>query len=662
MLWYCERPYEGELLYGYALRLFRCGAGIGTLDRFMYDNFGIGFEKPPRAGIRCNLITNAERVVRENAIYRAFPDIPEIIFRMTPIGSTLTLLRFSQQVRMMESVLHRKHNFLKPPKTNKETENLKICPDCLIEDIEKYDEAYYHAEHHIPMMNVCSKHGRPLVDVPVSDAELIWTNRAAMLNDLKEETVDDLNGAVLRSRFLHQLYETPVYMDSIEIMESVREKVNTAGIGTDEAYGLIRERYGDGCHIRSADTFGLMLSGNSKNKTALIEAAETWLDMNELSSRQTKHEEDFLTCIKGQYEMASDFGSVVKLKCKEGHVFYTHPYAVMMGIGCPVCDEEVPEVDFANRLLSHLGDGNYHTEVLTKKMKDAVVIHDTCGASRNGLTDIIFGERKCKCEMTNTIDGLQKIIDRSKKEFIIKSFVEDPSGKKIRVQHKKCGQTFDIKPVYFLRKPVCRICDPKGAPEVAFDNDLRNLTGDDYVRFSPYKGYRERVKILHRDCGTWFETTPAAFRSGCRCPLCMLKGITVEYLKKSVHDCTDGLYEVVKAESEHAAIIMTPDGNMLKKARRFIIQELERPTPSDLFQYRARKPEHLVNSSRVLFDHVMASCRNNGKWVSGNVPELNYYTRRDKCRWLAMEGYIKRISRGVYVPGERVARTQDYEW
>ena len=43
MLSYCEKPYEGELLYGFALRMYRYNEEPESFRRFAFRNFGIGY-------------------------------------------------------------------------------------------------------------------------------------------------------------------------------------------------------------------------------------------------------------------------------------------------------------------------------------------------------------------------------------------------------------------------------------------------------------------------------------------------------------------------------------------------------------------------------------------------------------------------------------------
>ena len=51
-------------------------------------------------------------------------------------------------------------------------EELKYCPLCYQEDVEKFGEAYWHREHQIPLMAFCPQHRCPLMQVEVKFARL----------------------------------------------------------------------------------------------------------------------------------------------------------------------------------------------------------------------------------------------------------------------------------------------------------------------------------------------------------------------------------------------------------------------------------------------------------------------------------------------------------
>ena len=89
MLSYCEKPYEGELLYGFALRMYRHNEEPESFRRFAFRNFGIGYGTGRGTKILYDYVTDAERAAAENIRLRSFPDIRRLVFEMLPTGAIL---------------------------------------------------------------------------------------------------------------------------------------------------------------------------------------------------------------------------------------------------------------------------------------------------------------------------------------------------------------------------------------------------------------------------------------------------------------------------------------------------------------------------------------------------------------------------------------------
>lgn len=234
MLSYCEKPYEGELLYGFALRMYRYNEEPESFRRFAFRNFCIGYGTGRGTKIPYDYVTDAERAAAENIRLRSFPDIRRLVFEMLPTGTILPFMRFSHQARYMEAVLHGAHNFIRPVRTTRSLPYLKLCPDCMREDIKRYGEAYYHAEHHIPGMKICPKHLCPLKMVRTERAADLWEQADAFRTD-GEEAVEEIRTEIFRSGFLAGLYREPAYTDFTEIIRSVQNKIQKEGIAVSEA-------------------------------------------------------------------------------------------------------------------------------------------------------------------------------------------------------------------------------------------------------------------------------------------------------------------------------------------------------------------------------------------------------------------------------------------
>lgn len=73
----------------------------------------------------------------------------------------------------------------------------------------------------------------------------------------------------------------------------------------------------------------------------------------------------------------------------------------------------------------------------------------------------------------------------------------------------------------------------------------------------------------------------------------------------------------------------------LKKHREkesFVIQELMRPTDSELFRYRPGKPDPFISDRYRVFMKAMETCKNVGEWKAEDIPGISNPTRRSICR------------------------------
>ncbi|AIZ94631.1 hypothetical protein LfeInf_005 [Lactobacillus phage LfeInf] len=103
------------------------------------------------------------------------------------------------------------------------------------------------------------------------------------------------------------------------------------------------------------------------------------------------------------------------------------------------------------------------------------------------------------------------------------------AGTKIRVKHNKCGTEYKVTPINFLRGTRCPHCygTPKKT-NVQFRQEVYDIVGDDYTFLEPYVDSFTKLKVKHNKCGNIYEVRPIYFLSGNRCPYCNSpKGETV---------------------------------------------------------------------------------------------------------------------------------------
>lgn len=76
--------------------------------------------------------------------------------------------------------------------------NLKYCDKCLIEDKEKYGEAYWHREHQLAGIMICKKHKQGLIEIDNKDIknrqEFISINH---LNNIGEKILEEIDSQII---------------------------------------------------------------------------------------------------------------------------------------------------------------------------------------------------------------------------------------------------------------------------------------------------------------------------------------------------------------------------------------------------------------------------------------------------------------------------------
>lgn len=66
--------------------------------------------------------------------------------------------------RMLESMLETNHRYKITAGSNLQLKRIKICPDCVAEDMKRFGEAYWHRTHQLDCVHFCPAHIRPLVE------------------------------------------------------------------------------------------------------------------------------------------------------------------------------------------------------------------------------------------------------------------------------------------------------------------------------------------------------------------------------------------------------------------------------------------------------------------------------------------------------------------
>ncbi len=164
MLGYFPTPYPDELLYSVVAR-YHIRSGNKSFRQTHEELFETTDLQPDKIVLPNNLnfLTSqlpkgskltVESLIKRNTLYPFFRNF------LTPIEiySFKNLLRAksSTSISQVAKISDKERNRV-----------LKFCPQCCVEDEQKYGEAYWHRQHQIPGILLCLKHQVPLLDSQV---------------------------------------------------------------------------------------------------------------------------------------------------------------------------------------------------------------------------------------------------------------------------------------------------------------------------------------------------------------------------------------------------------------------------------------------------------------------------------------------------------------
>ncbi|MGN0313448.1 MAG: TniQ family protein [Fusicatenibacter sp.] len=153
-----ESPKPDELWQGYIMRLAMMN-DYQSLDDFEHK-YLYGIERRKRSGAMFpeSLTKACDRM----SSLKGFPTVEEAI-RMTPYYAEASGLPEGKQAKLAESILYDINEPVTPNIRTQKKFYFCICPDCQKEDMAEHGHWYFHLKHHLPEVQVCTKHKVPLI-------------------------------------------------------------------------------------------------------------------------------------------------------------------------------------------------------------------------------------------------------------------------------------------------------------------------------------------------------------------------------------------------------------------------------------------------------------------------------------------------------------------
>ena len=650
----CVKPYPGELLYGWIVRLAKLNE-YSSVKQFCERYFFQGESSPYRieklSPVRLDYRFNLDYLCGMYGELKCFPDVISVLKNMIPYYALMPFWSYGYQVKRSQMILReQRKSILNIGPLDNDVKELRYCPECAKEDRNVYGEPYLHTEHHLPGVTKCAKHHLPLISM--QNRNICFANSQQERN---KKTEPKLSLAVQEklSAFMTALFHDPVQISLTEMQAILKEKIMICGYPEVSPYGTLAEDMKKSGFefknpLEERSLYAMLNEEHVALETLLLLINFLFGDYREFRSMAAKYERhpffEASDYYEG-YEVLSIKGGFYRLRCKTcNSEFYIHPYALEMGHICPECEKRKTDEENINRMLAHLGDGEYCLSELSGG-KQTVVLHKICGQERRcNIQDILYRERECNCVKRLSIKGIQARVGN---DFTVMGMERKKSYIMITLQHSACGYIFSTALGVFLKNPFCRNCDIKHSPEPRFREKMKELAGDEYELVSPYRSVKNIVRICHRKCGTVTSMKAENFLYGCRCKLCT-KPLYKEDMAKILLEYAGSEYQLVGIKG-HKVSIQDSSGKIHEEKMPYFIQELSRPTESEVFKDRKKILIPELSERGKFYIEVKECCEKYQVYISDFRPEEEGYTyRKNIAKKLVRDGYLYRLTDGVY--------------
>ena len=209
-----------------------------------------------------------------------------------------------------------------------------------------------------------------------------------------------------------------------------------------------------------------------------------------------------------------------------GETFKMAPGVFLYGQNCSICfgTPKKTTEEFKQEIYDKYGLEYTLLSEYNGKGEYVQMRHKTCGTEYYVTPNNFLRDSKCpNCYGTpkkTTEEFKKEIYDRVGEDYsLIGEYIN--SSTRVIMKHNPCGDVYEIFPNSFLNGVRCSKCyGNKRLTTDEFKERVYNLVGDKYEVLGEYINTNTKIKLIHKECGNTFETTPNSFLGGSRCPIC----------------------------------------------------------------------------------------------------------------------------------------------
>ena len=320
------KPYPDELLYSWIMRL----AKINGLQIHNFINAYFGNKKQKCKTTIAYDIKNGFLNFYDSLRLNISAD--RLYLQLSTFGYECIGLSEANQTRVLNNVFF--PNDRLNTSVNTFFSALNICPDCIKEDIKKYDEPYFHRAHQLSGIYKCYKHGVVLRKYKRKNFTNIDKFNLEDFEELNQDGED-------YSKFAYELLNANIDIDVNKIISLC----DSEGLKIPE-----KRLYGYSTGLVLPYLYSLCKG-----------------DINVLK------------------EFIKDNRSVIKgFKCDQcGYDYFTTTFGYSIGWRCPLCLGKQNEQTRFKSMVSFVGNNEYELISEFKSMNEKLLFRHTCGLENN---------------------------------------------------------------------------------------------------------------------------------------------------------------------------------------------------------------------------------------------------------------------------------------
>lgn len=507
------KPYPDELLYSWIHRL----ADVNILPVTTFSDSYLGN-------------TDSRIGTLEYDVSKELPYLCSNLYEKQNVLSLYTSLTtypfeaiFLEPGRQVKHINRIYRNDALSPAINKLFNSIKICPECIKEDMQTYGEPYIHRAHQLSGVHICHKHKTGLKQFIGIKGHACEYNPDDY-TDVEYESCFQ-KGYEEYSRYCQKLLEVNTGGSSYALKDIIFNCLKDKGYSVDNQYASFINDFNNG--------IGKLFIGDISKYLKITLISAKYLDafntviilmflmpdVNQLISRLNNYE--------------NNISSYVCKTC--GKEYISNPLAQRQGWGCPYCNTiDNPEEAFKEIVPVISADYEYVSGFVSLDKK-CIMHHKVCDKDFEiKPRAYLYEDVRCSCEYVISNEEAKKRVEADGQAELLEYSSTEAMA---TIRMKECGHVFKSKYRNFIRHKICPVCRPATMTADLFEKRVYALVRDEYTIIKGFTSQKEKIVLKHVVCGKQQEYQANHFLEGQRCKYCRRnnsvswnKGIT--YLKQ----------------------------------------------------------------------------------------------------------------------------------